>query len=308
MITLPRSLLIVALVGLVLACLGAVWAGGAATRELAGEREAADALDELAFLAGLVDEHGQLMRPEPMAVEVIQDGGPLWAQAAVERAVEDNAAFAVGNSPHLLRVEVVEGGAGVALQLHLWRAGWDLRVPQPRRIWVAPWAAIIAGVLGAVAGLLGRRLSLGFAAAGVCAQLLLGLAPLPADVFPPQRLIEAWSEGPLLRRLLAFIDGMGAIHLAVAAAVVAACVVLVAFDHRRSREREDSLDLGSASLLALLGTCGALAWIEAASRGSLFVALHPRACWWAGGMAVLGILACWVPAGWVALEGWRARR
>ncbi|GEM_PF-2217560 len=304
MTSVPRSAVFGALFGVVLACLAALWAAGPSTRELGVEAVAEDALDDLALLASLRDERGQPLRGEPMAVEVIQDGGPMWVREAVIEAVEASPDFAVGNSPHLLRVEVIDERAGVALQLHLWRAGWDLRMPEPRQVQIAPWAAVVGMILGALAGVFARRVSVTLVVGGVCAQLLLALDPLPEALFPPKSMVATWTEGPLLRRVLGAIDAMSSVHLAMAAAVVAASLVLVAFDHRNSRERDDSVDLGSVSLAALLGSVGSLAWLEAASRGSLLTALgHP-----AGWLALLGLALACGPVVWVSPLGEAARK
>ncbi|HVI03372.1 MAG TPA: hypothetical protein VM869_31965 [Enhygromyxa sp.] len=307
MIALPRTLLIAALLGVIVACLGALWANGTATREAAAYELARRSIDELALLAGLADEQGKLLREEPMAVEVIADGGPLWVIDTVERAANASPWFTVGPSPHLLRAEIIDERGGVALQLHLWRGGWELREPQPRRVRIAAWAAVVAGLLGAVAAVYVRRISLGLAAAGVLAQILLALDPLPPELFPPQRLFTAWAEGPLFGPLFDAIERMSTLHVAAATAVVAACLVLVAFDHRRSRGRGGDLGLGWASVAALIGSLGAIAWIEAASRGSLFAACDLRFGAWSGYLALLGLIVAWLPAIRVAREAWRAQ-
>lgn len=305
--TISRRLLILALVGVVLACIGSQIARGTATREAATYTLAASALDELALLAGLADDAGVLQRDEPMPVEVISDGGPMWVIGSVERAVAGSKYFAVGNSPHLLRTELVEARGGVALQLHLWRGGWELREPEPRRIRIAPAAVVLAGVIGAALALLTRRLSLGLAGAGVLAQLLLAYDPLPLDLFPPQRLADAWSTGPLVGRTVAAIRGLETIGMGLVAAVGAGSLVLVAFDHRRTRGRENDLGLGVATLAAVFGTMGGVAFVEAASRGALFAACDLRFGAWGGWVALLGLILAWVPAIRVAYESWRAR-
>lgn len=303
MTSLPRTIVIVGLVGVIVACLASLWAADDRTRQRGTERLSARALDDLALLAGLRDDEGERLRDEPMPVEVIQDGGPLWVRDAVIEAVEDDPYFEVGNSRHLLRAEVVEARSGLALQLHLWRSGWDLRVPEPRQLHIAPWAPVVGLVLGAVAGIFLRRVSVMLVVAGLTAQLLLGLDPVPAELVPAKPLTELWAEGPLIAPVLDWIDSMTTIHLAVAGALVAMCLVLVAFDHRRSREREDSLDLASASLAAVLGSLGAVGWLEAASRGSLFAAFtHP-----AGWVVLLGLVMTCVPMAHVAREEWRAK-
>lgn len=308
MIALPRTLLIAALLGVIVACLGALLAGGTATRQAAAHNLAHRSIDELARLAGLADEQGKLLRDQPMAVEVISDGGPMWVLATVERAAERSRYFTVAASPHLLRAEIIDERGGLALQLHLWRAGWELREPQPYRARIAAWAAVIAGVLGAAAALFTRRLSFGLASAGVLAQVLLLLDPLPPELFPPQRLLNAWAEGPLFGRLFATINSMSTLHVALATAVATACLVLVGFDHKRSRGQSGDVGLGAAGLTALIGSLGALAWIEAASRGSLFAACDLRFGAWSGYLALLGLIVAWLPAIRVAREAWRAQR
>lgn len=307
MVSIPRALLVAALLGVIAACLGALWAGGTATREAATYSLARRSIDELALLAGLADDHGKLLRDEPMAVEVIADGGPLWVLDAVERAAEQSPWFTIDASPHLLRSEIIDERGGVALQLHLWRGGWELREPQPYRVRIAAWAAVLAGLLGAVAATYTRKLSIGLASAGVLAQLLLAIDPLPAELFPPQRLLAAWAEGPLFGPLFTKIQAMSTMSMAAASAVVAACLVLVAFDHRRSRGQGGDVGLGSAGLAAVIGSFGALAWIEAASRGSLFAACDLRFGAWSGWLALLGLIVAWLPAIRVAREAWQAQ-
>ncbi|MFO7565199.1 MAG: hypothetical protein R6X02_21320 [Enhygromyxa sp.] len=308
MVSIPRALLIAALIGVIVACLGALGAQSRATREAAAHGLARRSIDELALLAGLADEQGKLLRDEPMAVEVIADGGPLWVLDVVAQATERSPWFRVGSSPHLLRAELVDERGGVALQLHLWRGGWELREPEPRRVRVAAWAAVIAGLLGAVAATYTQRLALGLVSAGVFAQLLLALDPLPPELFPPQGLLATWSEGPLIGDLIAAIRSMSTLGVALAAAVVAASLMLVAFDHRRSRGQGGDLGLGWAGLAAALGSFGAIAWIEAASRGSLFAACDLRFGAWAGWLAMLGLIVAWLPAIRVAREAWQAKR
>jgi hypothetical protein len=302
----PRSWLIVALIGVVLACVGSQLARGTPTRRAATHGLAAASLDDLALLAGLADDEGTLQRGQAMPVEVIADGGPMWALDSVERAVSGSQYFAVGNSPHLLRSELIDERGGIALQLHLWRGGWEVREPQPRRVRVAPASVVLAGLLGAAMSVLTRRLSLGIATAGVLAQLLLALDPLPRELFPPQPWLDTWASGPLVARVLAAIRQLGTVGLAVVAAIGAGSLVLVAFDHRRTRGREDDVGLGIATLAAVCGTIGGVAWIEAASRGSLLAACDVRFGAWGGWLALAGLILAWLPA--IRLkDAWRAR-
>jgi hypothetical protein len=305
--SISRTRLIVALLGVIVACLATQLARGTAARRAATHGLAVSALDELALLAGVADDAGNLQRTEPMPIEVISDGGPMWVLDSVERAVSSSGYFAVGNSRHLLRSEVIEARGGIALQLHLWREGWELREPEPRRVRVAPAAVVLGGLLGAALSLLTRRLSFGIVAAGVFAQVLLALDPLPPDLFPPQRLLDTWATGPLVGRVLLVIRKLDTLGLAIIAAVGAGSLVLVAFDHRRTSGREGDLGLGPAGLAAVFGTIGGVAWIEAASRGSLFAACDLRFGAWAGWLALLGLIVAWLPAIRVAREAWRAR-
>ena len=279
-----------------LACIGSQLAKGTATRVAATHTLAASAIEELALLAGLADDSGKLLRNERMPVEVISDGGPMWAIESVEQAVSGSRYFVVGNSPHLLRTEVVEARGGVALQLHLWRGGWELREPEPRRIRIAPAAVVLAGLIGAALSLLTQRLSLGIAAAGLLAQLLLAWDPLPLDLFPPQLLADAWSTGPLVDRTVTAIRGLGTIGMGMIAAVGAGSLVLVAFDHKRTRGREEDLGLGMATLAAVFGTIGGVAFVEAASRGALLAACDLRFGAYGGWIALIGLALAWVPA------------
>jgi hypothetical protein len=302
-----RSLLIVALLGVILACIGSQLARGTATRRAATHTLAAAALDELALLSGVADDAGKLQRDAAMPVEVISDGGPMWVLDSVERAVSGSRYFEVGNSPHLLRTELIDERGGIALQLHLWRGGWELREPEPRRIRIAPASVVLAGLLGAAISLLTRRLSFGIAAAGVLAQVLIAFDPLPRELFPPQPVLDTWASGPLVARMLSPIGQLGTVGLAAVAAIGAGSLVLVAFDHRRTRGREDDVGLGLATVAAVCGTIGGVAWVEAASRGSLFAACDVRFGAWGGALALAGLILAWVPAIRVAREAWRAR-
>lgn len=306
MISISRALIVTALVGIILACVGGLLADSSATRSAVVRSMAARSLDELAFLAGLTDEDGALQRDAAMPVEVVADGGPTWALTSVEAAVDRSEYFAREPSRHILRSEVIDARGGVALQLHLWRAGWELREPQPRRAHVAAWTAVLGGVLGAIAALYFARLSAGMAVAGLTTQLSLALDPLAPELFPPRRLTEAWASGPLVRWVAEQIGTMGALELGIVFAVLAGSLVLVGFDHRRTRGRDDDLGLGVALLTALLGSVGAIAWFEAAGRASLLAACDLRVGAWAGLLVVLGLILAWLPAIRIARESWRA--
>ena len=93
--------------------------------------------------------------------------------------------------------------------------------------------------------------------------------------------------------------------LGVVVALFVASLVLVGFDHRRSRGADEDLGLGDASLTALLGTLGALCWLEVASRGALFAACDVRVGAYFGWLGLAGLILAWLPAIRVAREAWR---
>lgn len=305
MISLPRRLVLLALFGVIVACVAGVLASGQQTRAQVLGALTRSSLDELALLAGVVDDAGQLQREAAMPLEVVAEGGSVWALETVRASVEANPNFSVDASSHILRSEIVEAPGGIAVQLHLWRAGWELREPEPRRARVAPWAAILGGVLGAIAALFSGRLSIGLATSGVLAQLALNFDPLPRGLFPSQTLAQAWASGPLAQRGMAWIRGMGSAELAVLVGLLTVSLILVAFDHRRSRGEVQDLGLGGASLTAGLGFIGALCWLEAASRGALLAACDLRYGAFLGLVAFGGLILAWLPAIRVARDSWR---
>ena len=306
MTSISRRLVIVGLIGVICACLGGLGAGSQATRDAVLRTMASRSLAELALLSGVSDDSGELQRVAAMEVEVVSDGGAMWALTGVEEAVEASPHFALGNSPHVIRSEFIDERGGVALQLHLWRSGWELREPEPRRARVAPWAAVVGGVVGAIIALFTSRISFGLASAGVIAQIGLALDPLPEHLFPPQGLAAAWASGPLVARCIDWVRNMDLLGLGVVSALLTASVVLVAFDHRRSRGDESDLGLGVASFTAIFGTIGGLCWLEAASRGALFAACDLRFGAYLGLVALLGLILAWLPAIGVARESWRS--
>ena len=143
--------------------------------------------------------------------------------------------------------------------------------------------------------------------AGVLAQLIVGLARPSAANFPPRPLAQIWADGPLLSRLIPFIRDMSTLHLSILLAILAGSLVLVAFDHKNTRGQDEDVGLGPASLFALLITLGSVAWIEAASRSSLFAACDLRFGAVFGWLALVGLILAWLPAIRVGREAWRAR-
>lgn len=170
---------------------------------------------------------------------------------------------------------------------------------QPRHAWLGVALALAACVAPLV-----RRISLALALAGVVAQVLLVLVAPPPDLFAPLTLAEEWRRGPLFGWLVPALERLTPLQLAIAVAIVALCLVLVGFDHRRSRAGDDALDLASASLFALLGALGLVALLEAALRSSFAAALVH----WSGMLALLGLLLAWLPALAQAHQRWQMER
>jgi len=259
-------------------------AAGARSQQLAVQARLA--LLDLGTLAGLRDDTGQAVVTAPIRVMVVQDGGPTWVHEAVERAASRDPVWApIPTSPHLLRLTVVEGEATMAVGLALYRQGWNLARPQPLRLQHTPSTAIVAAAAGtAVARRWGAR-AWGLLAAGLLAQLGSRWATWPE---PPGS--GSWglacAEGPLglgVRMLASRLseDAEGWL-----VGLVVACLVLVAFDHRRSRDRGGRWLVGR-----LVGVFGAVTWLEATSRtGWLGFALTP----FGFAAAILVIVAAWL--------------
>jgi hypothetical protein len=272
---------------------------GEGTRR-AAVRELSDrALVELAWLAGLQEEvEGAL--PSPMAVGVVQDGGEPWVRDVVVEAVEASDAFRLGDSRHVLRVEAVDTPDVIALQLGLWRQGWDLRAPDVGAVRVAPWAPVLAAALGAAVAWSLARPAVGLLVAGLLAQALVAGLPWPVEDIRPVPWSSEILHGPLGIALAAAARGLAQAGAAVAAAVVAFCLALVWFDHRASRGRTGSMSLPAAALAALCVGVGGVAWLDAATRAAGSAALHT----WTGALAAVALAAAWVPA----LRRGRSRR
>lgn len=297
---LQRRSLVVLILGGVAALLLALAATGESTRRAMLESMASRSLDELALLAGLRDEAGAALRAEPLPVTVVQDGGSTWIHGAVTEAVQGSPDFEVTQSRHLLRIETVETDDVIALQLRLWRQGWELRSPDLMRGRISPWAPILAAIFGAAVAFWLWRVGPGLLVAGGFAQALVAGLPWPAESIPPTGWLAEVRSGPLVAPL-ARLASSGWVT-PVALAVLAFCVVLVTFDHRRSREREGALNLSTAGLVALMSAVGGLAWCEAALRAGLWASMHSIA----GMLAVVALAVAWVPAIHRARERLRA--
>jgi hypothetical protein len=166
---------------------------------------------------------------------------------------------------------------------------------------VVPWVAVLSGVAGAVVGFLTRRAGPGLLVAGLLAQGLLLALPWPAELIPPRSWIAEVREGVLVAGLSDLARALPAWAGAVGGALVAFLLVLVLFDHRRSRGRAGSRDLPTVGGAALAAGLGAAAFAEAALRAGLAAALHSPA----GVVAVLALAVAWWPAAKRARARWR---
>lgn len=275
-----------------LSLLASIFAGGETARRAAVEGMASRSLSELALLAGMRDDRGEPLRAEPLEVTVVQGSGETWIREAVSDAVDGVPDFAVGDSPHLLRIELVEAKGVIALQLRLWRQGWDLRTPGAIRIRMAPWAGVFAGVLGAFLGFAGWRVGIGTIAAGLLAQAMVQGLPWPAETIAPLAWSEDVQSGPLVGGVVAFTRTFPDWGMPAAVAFVVFCVVLIGFDHRRSQGRSDALPLASVVSTTVLVGGGSLLWLEAAMRAGLWSSMHSLP----GALAALFLALAWVPA------------
>ena len=284
----PRAIAIVAAL-CVIALLASARIDRADAARLAVRERLARALVELGTSAGLRDESGTpTLRPLPVAAN--QEGGPLWLHEEIERAIDDDPAFelgpgerSAGGESNLVRVEVVGSEHALGLAVSLYRQGWNLRLPTPVRVRIAPWVATIALVLGAGVALAGRRLGWGLAAAGVAAQSFGAWLPWPVPLQP-----ASWSaavrEGPLGASVIAWARALPDASLAVGAGIVVLCTILVFFDHRRSPGRG-----GLALVRGLAGAAGLLLWVEAAARVGLFGWARTGA----GALCLVVLVAAW---------------
>lgn len=287
----------------VLALVFGIAVGTERTRETAVAQMAYQGLEELAPLAGLRDDSGARLG-DPLPVVVVQDSGPGFTGDAVRSAVANHPDFVEGDSRHLLRIELVRDGRHHALALHLWRQGWELRTPDPVRLIIAPWIAVIAAILGLAVSFWRRNLSLGALTAGLGAQIALASMPWPATFTPRLGFAQRVARGPLVTRVQSLVAIPDRLLLPVAAAIVVFCLVLVAFDHKRSKDKDGAIGLGTASLTAVFGAAGVLLWLEAAGRCGFLAMLSTAS----GVLAALALAGAYLPVVRDALARWRASR
>jgi arylsulfatase A-like enzyme len=249
------------------------------------EHAARLSLVELGRLAGVRDAQGRATGTT-IAVDVAQSGGELWIGQAIAAAVDRDPAFERGDGPHVLTVEVVENGPAIAMRMGLWRRGWSLGPPRPAIVRTAPFIVLLALAIGALVRSRGRSVGASLAIAGGLAQAGTLLLPWPGPGVPPG-LVGQWRDGPLATVLRLVAERLPDSATAIGAGVIALCLVLAVFDHRRSPGRG-----GGLVISGLLGAAGVVALVEAAVRVGVPGALGQVAGW----IAVLAVVGLW----WIA--------
>ncbi len=274
---------------------GVSLAGDPYERGAAAAEEAARAqLLELGKIAGLRDATGRANDLRPLTVNVMQDGGPMWLSARVAAAVQSDGRFELDETSWdavaepvpvaSVRAELVGAVDAFDLKLSLWRRGWAVAPPRPTRRRVVPWALVL-GLAGG-AGLVRRSRVLAVAISALGLQLLSFFVAWPASLLGAAAM-DAWSHGPLVSSVLHVARTLSDTSVAVASGLVVACVVLAAFDHRRSRIVGTSLS-GSAAFRILLRLMFALGSTFVGLEAALRLGLIP---WIAGGWGMAGIVA-----------------
>jgi len=245
--------IVAAVLSLVLSAFGA-----AAALPDAGVERSQRLVEQLARLAGLEPSDDARSR---LPVRVNQEGGPLWVAPAVEAAVDEHQGFErVTDGLGIIRVEVVADDTHVAMRGGLFRQGWNLRAEHPLRVRAVPWIPMLALALGLGAMRFFGRMGVGFAVAGVAAQLLDAAVAWP-DAFVAVPWQAAVRDGPVGSAVTALALALPDAAVAVGAGVVTLCLVLVVFDHRRSSGKG-----GTMLAAGMLGVLGMLVWVEAAAR------------------------------------------
>lgn len=232
--------------------------GAASALPDAGAERATRVVAQLGQLAGLEGES-----PDPrsvLPVRVNQEGGPLWVAPAVEEAVRAHPSFRLAeDGVGIVRVEVVHDEAHVALRGSLYRQGWNLRSEHPVRVRVMPWLPMLALALGLGVAAWSRRIGVGLAVAGALAQLESQVG-WPSS-FPSVPWSDQVRDGPLGGAVIDLAVSLPDTAVAFGAGIVTLCMVLVAFDHRRSSGKGGAMLAGG-----MLGVLGVLIWCEAAAR------------------------------------------
>jgi hypothetical protein len=216
---------------------------------------------ELAALdraAGIRDADGRV-RVDPVVVRVEVDGPP-WVQSAALAAVAQDPAYLVAQGPHRLLGEFALDGHAAAARWSLERRGWAVRAPAPtaRRLLPAlAWAPLLLALL---AHRRWRRPAMIAAATAVATQALALGWPWPSGL-PAPTLADQLRTSPAIRPLLELAAQLDERGVAIAGGVIALCLVLAWFDHRRSPDRP-------VPVAGFVIAIAALVWCEAAVRVS----------------------------------------
>lgn len=257
--------------------------GAASALEDAGYERAQRVVEQIVHLAALESEEGGDPRSR-LPVSVNQEGGPLWVTAATEAAVETQPSLVLDDDGvGTVRMEVISDDRHLALRGGLYRQGWNLRSEHPLQVRVTPWVPMLGLALGLLAMMLSRRMGVGFAVAGVTAQLIDAALGWPAEFLavPWQSQVR---DGPVGSAVIDLALGLPDSGVAIGAGVVTLCTVLVAFDHRRSSGKG-----GTLMAAGLLGVLGILVWIEAAAR----CGMGPWIGTAAGAASILAMALAW---------------
>lgn len=246
------------------------------------------ALDEIAGL------HDPSRVGDALPVAITADDA---AAVAVAEAVADDPAYRIAEGPHRLVAELVATGRACALRLSLERRGWMVHTPKPTRRRLAPALAVLPTLAGLATWARWRDRVVAIVVAALLAQLAVALWPWPAEL-PPAGALDDLASSPLVAPLVALARGLDDLGTALAAGVIALCLVLAWFDHRRSPTRgARGLARGLAAVL------GVLALVEAAVRSG-----WAASCLTLVGAAttavVIGVAVC-VPRLWHAPEAAR---
>jgi hypothetical protein len=146
------------------------------------------------------------------------------------------------------------------LRLALERRGWSVHAPRPTRRRLLPALAAWPVLLGLATWARWRAGVVAVVVAAVLAQLALAVWPWP-DAVPPASAREDFVRGPLVAPIVALARGLDELGTALAAGVIAMCLVLAWFDHRRSRST------GARTLVrGLAAVMGVVALVEAIAR------------------------------------------
>jgi hypothetical protein len=274
-----------------LSVLGAVGADLETMQRASVRQVGALAVYELGELAGLRRPDGGIAGGRPLAVEVVQDGGPLWLREAFVALVEADAAFEVKPSPNILRVEAVGGETLLAIRLHLWRLGWSVRAPDVLRIRPMPLLFVGVAMLGALVLLWSHRTVVSLVVTGVLAQGVVAFLPWPHQLAPAS-LTDAWFRGPLGRGLVVAARSMSDLGAAVVTGGIVLCVMLLAFERRGARDRPEEPGVAVLVVVSGLGFLGVLGYVEAGLR----LGLWPWMTTFWGWLGLVGLVGAWAIA------------